>query len=1827
MDTPRTRRRARMGAVAISLAALMLAAIALVALRPEVGSTVGRALAAPLDQAADAFDFGDAPDSFRTLGPHGAHHRIGNTQATLVLGTLVDAEPDGQPGSDADGDDLATSDDEDGDVNLPPLIACQSTVVVVRVKNMLQDPAYLNIWIDFNGNLGWDDPGEHAVVNRSVGNGPQFVSIATPCSAVSNPAAHMRLRLASESGLTYWNPTDYTPDGEVEDHTIEILGGVADLAVHLADMPDPVKPGDPLRYTATVSNAGPAVAEETRQVTRLPAHTSFAAAVPEQGACSFDAASREVRCALGNIAKDAQVTMAIDLIVDADAALVIQGPATLSATATVAADRPDDPNLANNTATEPTNLDLDGQLDFSDAPAPYPSVHHRITPNPGGPNMADLMLGDTVDPETGLTGNATATSDDLLGIDDEEIPSGPPAAALHELYVCKTDQIGFEVFLSDARGSPALGYVNAWLDFNRDHDWDDAGERLVDNRLETGNGSRTIDVTVAVPCDAVPGATFLRLRVSRAPLEGAGPSGDTPDGEVADHVLDLKVPEVDLAVQIGFQTATAPAFGLLYPDTVVIGQPFSYDVLASNNGDEDAHDVVLTHALPPHVTFVDATTQDPGVTCQATGGVLTCQKPDMPRNTSFMVRVTLQPEIGVGCRIETTADIASREADSHPADNHDAEDADVLMPEDALDWGDAPDGFGTTASAGGPRHWRDEALRLGALVDAEADGLPSDTAFGDDAAGVDDEDGVAWPTALLPGQSATVAVDASAPGKLSLWIDFGQNGSFDGADTVFVDHDVVAGPNALDFMVPPTAATGLAVARFRLVAPDATAPAPSDAACASIPRGEVEDHVVWVGPDPGTTDLGITKTDHPDPAMVGERVDYAITVTNYGFGTARAVVVTDVIPPEMTYDPAQAGAVPSRGTCGYDAPTRTLTCALGDLALGEVATIAVPVTVTYVFPAGQNSHTVTNTASVAQSLPPGRSDPEPEPNAATATTAIVRECTYDIMLAIDTSGSMAGTRIARAVEAAKAAIAMWGVDPGNESYQVGLVPFNEAVHDFVHLTRDAGVLNGVLDGLVGSGGTNITAGIAKAHDELKLPGDGHRREGAIPVIIVLTDGEHTTGAPEPEEAVNAAKADGIRIMTVALGVSDATAERMARWATGGHSLVIDDETDLLLAFRTIAEWTCGRASRIPVDLGVTKAGPASACPLDPDDVAYTITVVNHTRAWAINPAMTDTLPPGVTFVGATAEPGDWSCAFAPDASGATGGTVTCSADELDPEATATITITVGVDACAGPTLRNTATVTADNDDPNPADNTAAWDTAIGAVELAVTKSAEPAEVVAGAGVITYTVTVASVGACPAHGVVLEDLVPTGLDIVDVTDTLDVCTFAGQTVDCDLGTLTEEAEPGDDDPGTPPSTEPITVTITAGVPCDLPAGTYTNTVSVTPLACEGDAVSAQAETEVVRRADLKIEKTHAPDPAQPGQPLTFFLDVTNLGPSAATHVVVTDTLPSDVSFVAVTPGGPTCTHTGEATGGTVACDLGALSCGATAHIEIEVTFDDPCLTEITNEAEVDNLADGETDPDPDNNHADTTAEVSGGVCADTGDAPDSFNHSGVPMTAYPTGAPANFPTVYESNNRIARGPLHRHAKQDAWLGEAVTGERDADLDPDEDPSNNIEPASNMANLDGADDGVAPQAVQLPVCGTAIFPYTITVAPTAPVRTRYVNVWIDFNRDGDWEDVLTCVVNRIPRTVPEWAVQNAPTNLGPGTHNRSTPQFSALRPAGPAEAKWLRISLSDATAPLPNDGRGPDAGYQFGETEDYLVTGAPGGQPFALRDDRPGRSIHD
>jgi hypothetical protein len=229
-------------------------------------------------------------------------------------------------------------------------------------------------------------------------------------------------------------------------------------------------------------------------------------------------------------------------------------------------------------------------------------------------------------------------------------------------------------------------------------------------------------------------------------------------------------------------------------------------------------------------------------------------------------------------------------------------------------------------------------------------------------------------------------------------------------------------------------------------------------------------------------------------------------------------------------------------------------------------------------------------------------------------------------------------------------------------------------------------------------------------------------------------------------------------------------------------------------------------------------------------------------------------------------------------------------------------------------------------------------------------------------------------------------------------------------------------------------------------------------------------------------------------------------------------------------------------------------------------------------------------------------------------SDLGDAPDSTNNSGVAMTAYPTQGSlqvivnARYPTVYNDGSGTGPyGPVHLNAQTVAFLGQKITRETEADTGNDEDGVNNIRPSANRPDRDQGDDGIV-FPLNMPSCRFTTIDYIVNVIE--PDTDLWINIWLDWNRDGDWDDTLEC-----PRgPTPEWAVQNQfLTNLPAGINQITTPGFMTWHPVNGREDIWMRITLSGQPyrggsnpGTRGNAGSGPQAKYEIGETEDYHFT---------------------
>lgn len=125
-------------------------------------------------------------------------------------------------------------------------------------------------------------------------------------------------------------------------------------------------------------------------------------------------------------------------------------------------------------------------------------------------------------------------------------------------------------------------------------------------------------------------------------------------------------------------------------------------------------------------------------------------------------------------------------------------------------------------------------------------------------------------------------------------------------------------------------------------------------------------------PPPTDADLKLTMTDAPDPVRAGAKLVYTVTVTNQGPVAASGVTLTDKLPANVSF----VSAVPAQGTCSG---TSTVTCSIGNLAVGAVSSVAITVKTKQ---RGTLSNTATTTAA--------QTDPNGANNSATATTTVQR---------------------------------------------------------------------------------------------------------------------------------------------------------------------------------------------------------------------------------------------------------------------------------------------------------------------------------------------------------------------------------------------------------------------------------------------------------------------------------------------------------------------------------------------------------------------------------------------------------------------------------------------------------------------------------------------------------------------------------------------------------------------------------------------------------------------------------------------------------------------
>lgn len=261
---------------------------------------------------------------------------------------------------------------------------------------------------------------------------------------------------------------------------------------------------------------------------------------------------------------------------------------------------------------------------------------------------------------------------------------------------------------------------------------------------------------------------------------------------------------------------------------------------------------------------------------------------------------------------------------------------------------------------------------------------------------------------------------------------------------------------------------------------------------------------------------------------------------------------------------------------------------------------------------------------------------------------------------------------------------------------------------------------------------------------------------------------------------------------------------------------------------------------------------------------------------------------------------------------------------------------VGV-ATAAITLASGAEPTNDGDTDNNSNLTLDFGFAP-QIDLGVVKTANVTTVNAGSA-ITYTLSVTNDGPAAATNVVVKDdlpnLTPTDLTIVSATAT-------GGGVVTQPGNANGEIEVAYTSLA---AGQTETITIVVQVPAAAAAAAaITNTATITGEGVEPTPDTLHPNTDnadvaVTRQAVLTLTKTDAPDPNTVGGTLTYQILVTNTGPSTATNVVVSDTLPAGLTYVSSTT---TAGTVAEATG-VITATIPTLAPSASATVTIVTTI--------------------------------------------------------------------------------------------------------------------------------------------------------------------------------------------------------------------------------------------------------------------------------------------
>lgn len=1019
----------------------------------------------------------------------------------------------------------------------------------------------------------------------------------------------------------------------------------ADLAVTASGTPDPVAAGGNIVYTIGVTNNGPSAADNATLVASIPANTTILSMIAPAGWNCTSGSNSEV-CTNVNMAGLASASFTMTVTVKSGTA----NGTVITETASVSSSAPD-PNPNNNTATVTTVVG---------STAPDLTVTNSASPNPvlAGNNITYTQ----VVTNTGSSAATTATFTENTPANTTLVSITPPAG-----WTCTA----FPPTCTDP--SVAAG------------------------------SSGTFIVVYKVGATTPSGTTITDTATVNAANQSFGANSATATDIVA------AATQADLALS----TAATPG-------SVIAGNNITYTQTITNNGPATASGASFTEATPTNTTF-QSVSASAGWTCTgpAVGatGTITCTNSSVAASSTADIVVVVQvPSTVAAGTITASSSVTATTSDPNSANNSTTVTTGVNVVCDlAVTNNGSPSPVAANSNItytqvitnSGPSN-----CSTGTLNEA----TPLHTTFVSVA--VVNAGGGTWtcpnsaPVACTsasvpPGSTATITAVYKVP-----------NGTASG--TIITDTATVATTSKDSNTNNNTATVNIAVAAN------------------------------------GTADLSVTNAASPNPVNAGSNVTFTQSVVNNGPSAATTISFTDPVPANTT-------VVSLTGPGGWTCSTATTppSCTIASMNVNTTANFTYVLKVNAGLAAGTS---IPETDSVSST-----SDPNSGNNSATV-NVIVAAPSADLSITnsanpvpvqagnniaytqtVNNAGPVTatGVTVTETLPANTTAFSLTG--PAGWTCNVGaltctnpsLVSGTPATITFT-VTVNAGTVAGTA--------INDTASVSSAISD---PNSANNTATASDVVATATQADLvTTNSAAPTSVAAGANitytqtvtnngpaaatsvsftqttppnttfqsitppagwtcgtvppvggtgtitcADGSNLATGA--ANTATFSLMLKVNSATPSGTNITETDTATASNIVPGLTTNSATATvtvgnpnSADMAITKTGSPNPV-TDGSPLTYTLVVTNNGPASATNVTVMDTLPSAVGYLSSSTTAG--SCSEA-------GGAVTCLLGTMANAGTATITIITLANTPGVAT--NTATVSADQADPNQANNTA-----------------------------------------------------------------------------------------------------------------------------------------------------------------------------------------------------------------------------------------------------------------------------------------------------------------------------------------------------------------------------------------------------------------------------------------------------------------------------------------------------------------------------------------